>query len=399
MKAFVATQPIFDGREEVRGYDLNFRTGSERFFRTEITSEDDVATVVALLEKLAGERKAHVRFSREQIEQGVPILLASEKLTVGVPADVAESVKMLAACAEMKEYGYELSLDGFEPAHLGSDLLKLADGARVDVEAATREQQRRLCDQLGERGVRTTAVHVDTPEARDRAQEAGFTYCEGDFFRHPVLRPGWEIPANKLHYLRLLKEVNKPELAYDELDSLIRRDVAMTHRLLKFVNSVWFGLKQTVNSIRHALVLLGPPEVRTWASMLVLKDLGDEKPLELFRRCLIRAKLAEDLAPIIGMEKRASELFLVGMFSLVDALTDLSMEKALEGLALNPDIKMALLGPGGDFALAYEVICSYELGRWDSFSRAATAIDLNEQAMPALFLAAQSWADKALSVI
>jgi len=399
MKAFVATQPIFDGHEEVHSYDLNFRSGSDELISAERSGADDVAAAGQLVAEMAGSRRAHVRFSREQIARGVPILFPAEKLTVGIPPDVADGVAVMSAATEMKQFGYELAMDEFEEEHFGSGLLELADEARVSVVQTPEDRQGQICERLAERGIRTTAVDVDTPEARDRAREAGFTYCEGNYYRLPILRPGWEIPASKLHYLRLLKEVNQPELAYDELDSLIRQDVAMTHRLLKFVNSVWFGLKQTVNSIRHALVLLGPPEVRIWASMLVLKDIGDQKPRELFRRCLIRAKLAEDIAPLIHQEKRSSELFLVGMFSLVDALTDLPMDKALEGLALNPDIKMALLGPGGDFAMAYELICAYEMGRWDSFARAATAIDLNEYAMPSLFLTAQSWADQAISVI
>jgi EAL and modified HD-GYP domain-containing signal transduction protein len=173
----------------------------------------------------------------------------------------------------------------------------------------------------------------------------------------------------------------------------------MTYRLLRFINSAWYGLKTAVESIRHALVLLGPEQVRVWASMLVLKDMGEDKPNELFRRCLMRARMAEAFAPRVGLKSRASELFLMGMFSLADALTDIPLARVLFGLPLSKEIKMALLGQGGQFGLVHEMVLAYEMGWWDSFSDAARRASIEERVAPGMFNEAREWADQALRAI
>jgi len=203
----------------------------------------------------------------------------------------------------------------------------------------------------------------------------------------------------RFQHLQLLNQVNKPELAYDELEALIKRDVSMTYRLLRFINSAWYGLKTTVDSIRHALVLLGPAQVRVWASMIVLKDMGEEKPIELFRRCLIRARMAETLAPEIGRKAQASELFLMGMFSLADALTDIPMARVLEPLPLSQNIKLALLGGAGEYGIIHDLVRSYELGKWDDFSRDTAALEIDENMMPGVFCESRKWADEALGAL
>jgi len=269
----------------------------------------------------------------------------------------------------------------------------------VDTSSVDEEEQKRICEELARRGIHTLARNVTISEALDRARQIGYTYCQGDFFRRPVPRHGKRVPLDQARHMRLLSQVNKPELEYDELETLIKQDVSMTYKLLRFINSAWYGLKQSVDSIRHALVLLGPAEVRLWATMLMLRNIGKEKPDELFRRSLIRAKLAEGIAPLIGLRKKAPQLFLVGAFSLADALTDLSMRKMLENLPLNDDIKQALLGSSSQFGLVCKAVAAYETGQWGSFSDAAKDLHLDEGAMPSVFRASREWTDEAMTVL
>jgi EAL and modified HD-GYP domain-containing signal transduction protein len=397
---FTTLVPIFDRLLKVYGYDLAFRSGFEAHFREMVRDQVDGDLWSALgFDEVVGLTRAHIIFPPDLVAGELPVLFPAETLIVGLSCDPAGDEALILACRHLKEVGYELAMDGFRAKHLASAFLDFGDIVRVDTTAASPEEQQRICRELPDRGIRALAVNVNTPEQFDAARDAGFWYFQGDFFRCPVFQPDRQIPTSKLQYLELLNAVNRLELAYDNLEELIKQDVAMTYRLLRFINSAWYGLRRSVSSIRHALVLLGPAQVRVWASMLVLKDMGSGKPNELFRRCLIRGRMAELVAPSVGMESRASELFLMGMFSLADALTDIPIEKVLEALPLSQDVKLALRGNAGDFGLIYEMVASYELGLWETFSRSAAAIELDEDVVPGIFGAARKWADQALGAI
>ncbi len=404
MNAFVSAQPIFDERLNVHAYDLEFRDGAWAFFSAAFeaasASEEpvDVCDVVDF-DGISGHTRSHVLFPRNLLARHLPVLFPVDMLTVGLSADEAYGRELLAVCKELKDFGYELALDGFALRHMDNPFLDIASIARVDTAAVGEEEQKRICEGLARRGIHALAKNVTAAKALDQVRELGYTYCQGDFFRRPVRRTGNRVPPEQARHMQLLSQVNKPELPYGELEALIKQDVAMTYKLLRFINSAWYGLKQSVDSIRHALVLLGPAEVRLWATMLMLRDIGKEKPDELFRRSLIRAKMAEKMAPLIGLKAKSPQLFLVGTFSLADALTDMPMAKMLESLPLNEDIKQALLGATSKFGQVCKAVASYETGEWASFSSAAKALGLDESAMPGLFRTAREWTDEAMDVL
>jgi c-di-GMP-related signal transduction protein len=400
MEVFVARHPIFDRKKQVFAYDLAFRSGFEQFYETVVSNRAQVDHEIAVnLEDLSGHGRGMVSFSLDLLRQGLPTLFPTETLCVCIPPDLSVDEEVLQACANLRDAGYPLVMDGLTPDRLDSPLLGLAQIARLDQATSASDRCGEICRAIAELGVAAIAVGIDTPEAYQVARDNGCSYFEGDFFRKPVLGPGRAVVSNQLNYMRILCAVNKPVLDYDELDALIKQDIAMTYKLLRFINSAWYGLRNRVDSIRHALVLLGPAEVRVWASLLVLKEAGSEKPNELFRRSLTRAQVAEKLAPLVGMESNASELFLMGMFSMVDALTDVPMEKVLDGLPLNEHIKSALLGEDGEFRHVHDAILSYEMGEWSDFARAAGELGLAEESVPGLFRTSDEWAAEALAAM
>jgi EAL and modified HD-GYP domain-containing signal transduction protein len=243
------------------------------------------------------------------------------------------------------------------------------------------------------------ARKVATPQEFDQAAGWGYSYFHGSFFSKPAIQPDKEISASKLVYLQVLNEVNQPELPYDELEDLIKQDVSLTYKLLRFMNSVWFGLRYEVRSIKHALVLLGPTEVRKWASLVVVGRTASDKPRELLLRSLSRARAGELLAPLIGMQAVAPELFLMGMFSVIDALVDMPLIDVLGKLPLNKNIKGALLAAEGPFKIVYDTIVAYEQGEWERFSSCAQTLGLDEGLVPDLFTTSLKWANNAIEAI
>jgi EAL and modified HD-GYP domain-containing signal transduction protein len=242
-------------------------------------------------------------------------------------------------------------------------------------------------------------MNVETIAEFNEAISAGYSFFHGEFFSKPQVDPNKEIAANKLTYMQLIREVNSPALSYPEIAALVEQDVSMTYKLLKFMNSAWFGLKFEIRSVRHALVLLGPKEIKRWVSLVAVRNAGDDKPDELLLRSLTRAKAAEQVGALVEMKKEASELFLMGMFSVIDALTDKPMEDVLAELPLKEDIKDALLGGEGTYRNVFDVILSYEQGDWELFSSSAAALQIDEGAVPEIFRTSLKWASHALQEV
>ena len=175
-------------------------------------------------------------------------------------------------------------------------------------------------------------------ESRDaRSLQAGggpgIQLFQGYFFSKPVIISSRDVPGFKLNYLQMLQEIQLPGVNFDHLEAIIKRDMALSFKLLRYINSAYFGLSNKVSSIMHAITLLGAREFKQWASLVVMASMGSDKPDELVIQALIRGRFCESLAPMLGMKQRAQELFLMGMFSVIDAILDRPLRRDPQGPA------------------------------------------------------------------
>lgn len=395
MEVFVARHPIFDGAKQVFGYELEFRSGFEAYYGA--LAERDTVDLMAFVNfgELTAGKMGFINFPRDLLAIHFPILFSRDSMIAGISAQTEPDKEILSRCGELTDLGYTLAIYDFGPDQLDSPFLDLVKMVEVDFAATPAEKRSTICRQVCDRGIQAIARNLETLEEYDEAVRSGYSYFEGEFFTKPVAKPGKRIAANKLTYMQLIRKVNSPALEYQEVASLIERDVSMTYKLLKFMNSAWFGLRFEVRSVQHALVLLGPKEIRRWVSLVAVRSAGEDKPDELILRSLTRAKAAEQVGQLVGKKKEASELFLMGMFSVIDALTDTPMERALNELPLKEEVKAALLGTDGDYRAIYDVVVSYERGDWDLFSRTAEKLGIEEQVIPELFREALKWASQA----
>lgn len=397
MEIHCARNPIFDQQRNVFGYDLNFRSGFQEYYdHLDPRNTSDPIPFFKFRELTDG-RRGFVTASRDLVLNMNTAVFPRGLVTLAIPEDIPPERDVLDACKRLKNAGVILARNRIRPDENNSPLLDLLDVARVDYRSVSEEDRQKICDLLRKKKVKSLASGLDTAQAYEQAASSGFAFYQGSFFFQPVAAPHGEIHTNKLTYLQVMNEVFKPSLLYDELAGLIEQDVSMSFKLLRFINSAWFGLKYEIKSIKHALVLLGPQEIKRWLSIAVIRDTGDDKPYELLLRCLTRAKLAEQIGEQLpGFSRRASELFLMGLLSSIDALIDQPMNVVLDGLPVSASIKAALLGERGGLRDVYDVILAYETGRWDDFSQAAGVIRLNESAMPDMVAAAQKWGNNIL---
>jgi c-di-GMP phosphodiesterase len=366
---FVARQPIYDRELEVFAYDLLFSSGEADAANTEIDSEAATSTVIVNtfasmgLTDLVGNRPAAMSVSKSFLLDAGSLQLPADRLILELHSGVAADDEVLAALSELKMRGYKIAVDDFVTTPEREPLLRLADIVKLDVQALGQQGLWQQSGRLQDGSAKLVAKRVETHEELDFCRSLGFEYYQGQFLCQPKLVTKRTVPANRLAKLAMLAELNSPEADFDSLEKLIGRDVGLSYRFLRYINSAFFSLPHKVGSIRQALVLLGIAAVRKWATLLAMADL-DDKPDELIVTALVRGKMCE-LAAASRPTREREEYFTVGMFSVIDALLDSPMDVVLSSLPLQDDIKDALhhhLGPKG---VVLSAVRGYESARFD----------------------------------
>lgn len=238
--------------------------------------------------------------------------------------------------------------------------------------------------------IKLCAVGVDSMETFEKLKAAGgYSLYEGEFFRIPGNRSEHEVSPLKVNYIQLLNMVNSPEFELTEAADIIGRDTALVISLLKMVNRM--TRNSTITSIRHAAAMLGEKELRKWLITAVAGQLYTDKPNELTRMSLLRAKFAENLAPVFSMAIQSSELFLMGLFSVLDVILDMPMKDALETIKVSKNISDALVYHKGIFAFPLEFILQYENANWQEVSRLMIVHNIEMQPVYDAYLNALRW--------
>ena len=226
----------------------------------------------------------------------------------------------------------------------------------------------------------------------------GFTLFQGYFFSKPEVIKGKDVPAPRMSLLQIMAEVNRADFAFEKLEAIITRDVAISYKLLRYVNSAYFRRLSEVTSIGQAIFMLGEKQIRRFVSLIAMSTLGAEKPDELIRTSAARAKFCELVGSLNGHKAMSDELFTLGLFSLIDAILDDSMESLMEKLPLSASIEEALVSNSGPLAEFLTLISAYEKGDWGVAAAAASSLKISESELPRCFGEALGWAN-ALAVL
>ena len=190
---------------------------------------------------------------------------------------------------------------------------------------------------------------------------------EGTFFRMPVTRGEHKVSPLKINYISLLNLIEEDDFDLTKAADIISQDTALIISLLRLANTRSFNSE--ITSVRVAVSMLGQKDLTRGIQTTVIEKLCSDKPNELMRLSLLRAKFAENLAPVFGMAMRSQELFLTGLFSILDIILDCSMEEALSMVRVSGKIRAALLERTGSLAEVLHFIVKYESAEWQEVSR------------------------------
>ncbi|HHH76043.1 MAG TPA: HDOD domain-containing protein, partial [Phycisphaerae bacterium] len=394
LETFVAIEPVFDRDEEIINGLLQFNNRFEVLYESlnwtevcakslefinsspRIDDEDFISTAMALLDASA------------------PDSLVAQKPMVMIPSHLPNNSTMASICNSLADVGYNLTACEKGLVRLDNNILQCIETVVVNPEKTA--EQSTDAEKWAQAGVRTMAMDITSKDLFEQASSIGCSFFTGSLIKKDKAVDTHETSTNKMNLLRVLNEVNRPSLSYDELAEFIRQDIEMTYKLLKFMNSAWFGFRQKISSVKHALVLLGPKEIRKWISLVVVRDIGEDQPLELLIRSLTRAKVAEHLAAKLDMNDSSCDLFLMGMLSVIDQLLGRSKSEIFNELPVTPAVKDALVNSKGIFYPIYKLILAFESGNEEECTAGATKLNINEFELRKIFLNALCWADGAL---
>ncbi len=300
--------------------------------------------------------------------------------------------------AELKDMGYRLAMRKLPISEFDNykDILRhldyiFLDHKKIEIKYAKIFFGRMYPD------IRLCAVNVESQEDFDKLSEGGgYSLYEGSFFRRPSMVKVDEVAPLKFNYIELLNVVNAPDFDLTSAADVIGRDPVLVVSLLEMVNRM--TVNSGISSVRHAAAMLGQKELKKWINTAVTKELCADRPNEITRMALIRAKFSENLAEIFNRKGLSSELFLTGLFSVLDAILDKPMEEALKLVKVTKPIEDAILKQEGEYAPVLSFVLNYENAYWEEISRLMVVESFDENAVYAAYIEALRWYRDLMSV-
>jgi c-di-GMP-related signal transduction protein len=392
---YLARQPILNRSRELFAYELLFRNGIQNScegldLEMASTSVLDTSFLIGF-EKITGGHPMFINCPRDFLLKDYISIFPAKSVVVEILETIEPDQEVIDACHRLKQMGYTIALDDFVDSPPRAPLVALADIIKVDFRLSDPEQQSALASRYASRKIRMLAEKVETQEEFAAAKEMGYSLFQGYFFCRPELMQHKSLPTSKLAYLELLRAATAPEFDIEELALKIKHEASLTLRLLRYLNSAAFGLRSEIHSVEHALSMLGELELRKWIAVISVTVLADGKPDELMTVPLVRGRFCELMAPHAGLSGHSSDLFLMGLLSVMDAILGQPLDSILADLPVRAEIKEALLARKGLYWDLLEMATAHERADWQMVSELASKTGMREEKISALYVAAVDW--------
>ena len=292
---------------------------------------------------------------------------------------------------QLKDSGYELAIMKLPVSDFEhyKEILSLMDYIILDCKRVEVNKAKIYFSHLYP-NIRICVGNIENQEMFDHVKDdEAFYLFEGNFYRIPVTKGETVIEPLKVNYLELMNIVNDADYELTKAADIIGRDTALVLSLLEMVNRI--AVNSEVTSIRHAAAILGQKELKKWINTVITKELCADRPNEIARVSLLRAKFAECLAPAFGLALKASELFLMGLFSVLDIILNVPLAEALKKVNVSRDIAEALLNHKGELADVYDFLLAYESADWQEVCRILIVKDITIDTVYKAYTEAVCW--------
>lgn len=404
MYFYAARQPILDREKNLYAYELLFRDGLENAFPN-IDGDEATSRMIAGsqfnfgLDDFLGDRRGFINFTLDTLIKKFPSMLPAEQIVVEILETVQPGKRLLAEVQELKEHGYVVALDDYIHQPVWRHFYPYVDIIKIDF----RETDQQTIDSVIEAirefpHIKLLAEKVETNEEFQRALAMGFHYFQGYFFSKPEVMQSKSLSPAQMTLAELLYETSKSEMDLSKITGIFQRDVNLSYKLLRYSNSAIFKRRSEIESIKQAIIVLGQLELKKFLSVLFTAQVASEKPAELMRLAMTRAKFAEGIA-VLHRQTDSAKAFLTGMMSLMDAILDEPMESVLAKLPLAKEIKDALVGEPGALSSYLGLVKCYEQALWSEAKTSIADLKLAPEDVPDKYHEAVQWANEQMRAL
>jgi len=365
----IARQPILKRDQTLYGYEILYRTANHRT-HANIIDGDEATTQVIInsfadlgLSTIVGEAKAFINLTRNFILGKNPIPIPPNNVVFEILEDIPIDTELIDAIKSWRHNGYTFALDDVISIKKILPILRYIHYAKIDLKSVNRSKLPTIVSTLLANKVIPLAEKIETQRDFSFCSNLGFKLFQGYFFCKPNIIEGKRLESTRLVLLRSLASLQDPKVDFADLEHIIAQDASLGYKLLRLINSAQYSMAVEVKSLRQAISLIGITHLRGWMSLLLMASL-ENKPHELTILALTRARMAELLSIHIG-DKKPGQYFIMGLFSVLDALMDMPMEQVLDYLPLDKEIIQALLQQKGKMGIVLKSIIAHEYGEMD----------------------------------
>lgn len=391
---FLNKQPILNTNQDLFAYHLSLELAEDAKL-----SEQDWQPVMEEfcnrvaehdgMSGLTGGKAAFYSAPLEVMEEKwLPKMEDISQLNVEVDMSILGNKTALAKLKEIITAGAKVSIIGYENSDAYKKLLPLARFVKLDCKTFTPDELKTIISALKLQQIACVVTGIETEEEFAQFSQLGADYFQGYFFTNPIISGEKELSGNRLAMLKLLAEVNDPDIEFDKIVQTIGTDVGLTHKLLSAINHPSNNIPQVVETLKDAVNFMGLKRLKFWVNMMMMSEIEDV-PKELLTTALVRAKFMEDLAEAQGKSAEKDRYFMAGMFSTLNAFLKASMIDIVEELPLSQEVKVALVDNSGAMGKALFVIRSLEQG--NSQVMGGDIMQISNA-----YMSANSWARKTL---
>jgi EAL and modified HD-GYP domain-containing signal transduction protein len=396
MFAFIARQPILDRNKEVFAYELFFRDGKNNCYpdveRDEATSKLIAKNYQTLrLDDISCSKKSFINFQSETLINGLPTSLDRDNVVVELIAGKSDVSSLLNMCKHVKNMGYKVALEDCDLKPKWNEFLPFVDMLKVNTNHENIDSLAKNVDRFIDANVRLIAEKVDTQDSFNIYRDMGFDYFQGYFFARPESVSNENLPTSKLKLVELIGASSSESFDIENINSVVEYDAGLSYMLLRFINNPSVNKRYKITSLRHALNYMGEVEIKKFIALLALADLSDNKPLELLHLSLVRAKFCDLLGNEKNIGSNPPTAFLVGLFSMLDAILDQKMEVLVKKLPIVDEVKEALCGEQNNLFLYLALVKAFESGNWLKVIRISKILEIEQKLLHSLFNEAILW--------
>jgi EAL and modified HD-GYP domain-containing signal transduction protein len=392
----IARQPILDATGKLFGYELLFRSSRDNHF----DGDGDQATRTMLdntllfgVEHLSGGFPAFINCTRQSLLGDLVLVLNPEKVVIEILEDVVPDQQVIDACRRLHARGYRLALDDFVWKPEMAPLVDLANFIKIDVLAHPARERELLLREISQSSAQLLAEKVETPEDFEVLKTEGFSLFQGYYFCRPQQNTLSRISSNTMMHLELLALVQQNPIDIYKVGLMLRRDVSLTYRLLRLVNSPLYGMREDMRSIEHALVVVGDQMFRRLVLLGISKEAAGPRAAALLRLALHRSRFCELAAKQWNLDP--DEQCLLGLMSLLPAMLKVKMEIIAEVLPMRASLREALLGVEVHERAPLLWLENFESGNWEACEAVAKESEVQELGLAEPYADAIRWADEA----